>query len=223
MKPILPWSYSALTGYETCPHRYYRERIVEDISKFDTKESSEGVKKHLEIELYLKGEKPMMPGLVKNIVDSTLAPHADAVKFYEQKLAITKDRKPCDWEDPEAYHRGIIDVLCAYPTSTAFIFDWKSGKVNEYSDQLKANAITVFAHYEQVQTVCTEYIWFNQNKTTAGKVFRDLSNNVWDKFVARADRLEQALANENWPKRPSGLCKKYCPVTSCEFNGGYQG
>ena len=57
--------------------------------------------------------------------------------------------------------------------------------------------------------------------TTVGKNFRDFSDTVWEKFVARADRLESALANEVWPKKKSGLCKNYCPVHTCEHNGKF--
>lgn len=221
MRPILPWSYSALTGYENCPFRYYRERILEDAPKKEFEEASEGVRKHTAIELYLKGEAPLSDIPLRKTVDGTLSPHLNSTRLYEHKLAITKDRQPCEWDDPEAYHRGILDVLCIYPNEpTAFIFDWKSGKVNEYSDQLKANAITVMAHYPFVQTVSTEYVWFRFGKTTVGKVFRDMSDKIWEKFILRADRIEQSLIANDWPKRPSGLCKKYCPIVSCEFNGG---
>lgn len=221
MKPILPWSYSSLTSYENCPHRYYRERILEDIEKEDFKESSEGVKKHTEIELHLKGEQPLQDEKLLKVVNDTLADHGNATQFYEHKLAITKDRKPCDWEDPDAYHRGILDVLCLYDHPTAYIFDWKSGKVNHYSQQLKANAILVMAHHPHVQSVNTEYVWFKFNQTTAGKVFRDNCDKLWGKFIERVDDLEQAFVVGNWPKRQSGLCKNYCPVHDCNFNGKF--
>ena len=139
-------------------------------------------------------------------------------------MAITKDRQPCDWDDSDAYYRGILDVLYVHPeNSLAGIFDWKNGKVNEYSEQLKANSIAVFAHYPHVQTVHTEYVWMKFGKTTPAKNFRDFSDKVWDKFINRVDRLEDALQTDKWPKKTSGLCKKYCPVKSCEHNGEFDG
>lgn len=223
MKPILPWSYSALTSFENCPYRYYRERIAEDIEKTEFKESSEGVKKHTAIELHLKGEQPLEDQQLLKVVNDTLGPHKGAKQFYEHKLAVTKDRQPCDYDDPKAYHRGILDVLCVYDHPTAFIFDWKSGKVNEYSQQLQANAITVLANYPHVQSVNTEYIWFKFGQTTPGKVFRDTSDKIWVRFIERVNRLEKAFADNRWPKMKSGLCKKHCPVFDCEHNGANNG
>ena len=224
MSKVLPWSYSSLTAYENCPHRYQQERILKVIPKVIYSEADEGVKKHAAIEHYLKGEQPLEDTALKKLVDNTLQHLAPSHFRYEHKLAITKDRQPCDWNDSHAYYRGILDVMYVDPKSNnGAIYDWKNGKVNEYSEQLKANALLVMAHYPHVTTVHTEYVWMRFNKTTQAKIFRDFSEPVWDKFKKRVDKLENALVSDNWPKRPSGLCKKYCPVTSCEHNGSYNG
>lgn len=224
MSKVVPWSYSSLTAYETCPHRYHQERILKVIPKKVFKEADEGVKKHAAIELYLKGEQHLSDIPLRKIVDKTLATLDHSHLKYEHKLAITKDRQPCEWDAPNAYYRGILDVMYVDPeNSLAGIYDWKNGKVNEYSEQLKANSMLVFAHYPHVQTVHTEYVWMKFGKTTAAKNFRDFSNKVWDKFIVRVDRLEKALETGDWPKRQSGLCAKYCPVTTCQFNGEFNG
>lgn len=222
MSRVLPWSYSSLTGYETCPYRYEQERILKVIPKKVYKEADEGVKKHEAIELYLKGTQALNDKRLQKLVDETLA-HLNPIHFkYEHKLAVKKDRSPCEWDDPECYHRGILDVMYVDPNAkTAAIFDWKNGKVNEYSEQLKANSICVMAHYPHVDSVHTEYVWMKFDKRTQAKNYRDFSEPVWQKFVRRVDRLENALMTGDWPKRPSGLCKKYCPVVKCEHNGEY--
>lgn len=224
MSKVLPWSYSSLTSYENCPFRYQQERILNVIPKVVYKEADEGVKRHAAIELYLKGEASLDDTSLRKLVDNTLQHLAPSNFKYEHKLAITKDRQPCEWGSPDAYYRGILDVMYVDPNSTSgAIYDWKNGKVNEYSEQLKANALLVMSHYPHVQTIHTEYVWMRFGKTTQAKVFRDFSDGIWQKFIKRVDRLEQALQNDTWPKRPSGLCKKYCPVTSCEHNGSFNG
>lgn len=223
MSKVLPWSYSSLTAYENCPFRYCQEKILKVIPRKVYAEANEGVQKHEAIELYLKGEKPMSDIVLRKLVDSTLRDLEHAHFKYEHKLAITKDRQPCEWDDPNCYHRGILDVMYVHPEqSSAYIFDWKNGKVNEYSEQLKANSICVMAHYPHVTTINTQYVWMKFGKVTAAKVFKDFSDSTWAKFVKRVDKLEDALVTDTWPKRPSGLCKKYCPVVSCEHNGSYE-
>lgn len=224
MSRVLPWSYSSLTAYETCPYRYQQERILKVTPKVVYKEADEGVKKHAAIEHYLKGEKPLEDQDLKQLVDTTLAKLTTTNFKYEHKLAVTKDRQPCDWNDSDAYYRGILDVMYVDPASpNGAIYDWKNGKVNEYSEQLKANSILVMAHYPHVNTVHTEYVWMRFNKTTPAKIFRDFSDAIWMKFVKRVDKLEEALQTDCWPKRTSGLCKKYCPVNNCEHNGAFNG
>ena len=224
MAKVLPWSYSSLTAFETCPFRYQQERILKVIPKVVYKEADEGVKRHAAIEHYLKGEAPLEDTKLRELVDSTLQHLNPACFKYEHKLAITKDRQPCEWDDSDAYYRGILDVMYVDPAwKNGAIYDWKNGKVNEYSEQLKANAMLVMAHYSHVETVHTEYVWMRFNKTTQAKVFRDFSEPIWVKFVKRVDKLEEALDKDKWPKKTSGLCKKYCPVKSCEFNGEFNG
>lgn len=222
MSKVIPWSYSSLTGYETCPHKYHAVRIAKTVPGKTFSEADEGVKRHKDIEHYLKGEFPLKDAALKKLVDNTLAPYNPKFYKYEHKLAITKDRAPCDWNDPNCYHRGVIDVMYVDPNSNgAAIFDWKNGKVNLYSQQLVANSICLFAHYPHVDRVNTEYVWMKFGKTTPAKVYRDNIERTWIRFVKRADELEAALAENNWPKRPSGLCKNYCEVTTCEHNGSF--
>jgi hypothetical protein len=185
-------------------------------------DADEGIRKHKEIEEYLKGETHLSNISLRKLVDRTLVGLNPDFFKYEHKLAVTKDLKPCEWDDPNCYHRGILDVMYVDPMDTlARIFDWKNGKVNEYSEQLKANSICVMAHYPHVQTVHTEYVWMKFGKTTPAKNFRDFTEKTWNKFKIRVDRMEEAVANNHWPKKPSGLCKKHCPVVTCEHNGGF--
>lgn len=220
---VIPWSHSSLGAFETCGFRYLQERVLRVIPKKTFAEAQEGIDKHKAIEDYLKSVADLQDTKLKSLVDSTLG-HLDYrhLKF-EHKLAVTKDRAPCSYdraESPEVYHRGIIDVMYADPEDpVAHLFDWKNGKVNEHSDQLKANAICVMAHHPHVQRVDTNYVWMKHNHVTKGRVYRDFSAEIWTRFCARVDRMEQKAKEGVWTKNPSGLCKKHCPVTSCEFNG----
>lgn len=218
---VIPWSYSSLTSYENCPHQYYEVRVAKTTPRRSFAEAERGTDIHKMIEDHCNGVKPLAEGSLRKLVEKTLDGLDPQFFRFEHKLAVTKDLQPCDFFDTEAcYHRGVLDVLWVHPeNTTAAIFDWKTGKVNEFSEQLKANAVTVFAKYPHVQTIRTEYVWLKHSKTTPSKVFRDFVPKNWARFQLRVERMEQSLATGQWPKRPSGLCKKHCPVITCEHNG----
>lgn len=223
MSYVVPWSYSSLTGFETCPFKFYEVRIAKTTKAKPFKEAAEGTKKHSDIELYLKGEKGLEDTSLQSLVDRTLAGLDYAHLKFEHKLAITKDLKPTDFFAKDCYHRGVLDVQYVHPEeSVAKLFDWKNGKINAYSKQLVANAITVFVHNPHVERVDYSYVWMKHDEVTDGRVYRQHFMKDWNKFVERVEKMEQALINNYWPKCPSGLCKKHCEVTTCEHNGSYQ-
>lgn len=220
MSKVIPWSYSSLTNYENCPHKYYEVRIAKTTPPKTFSEADEGVQKHKIIERYLKGESTIVDKPLKRLVDNTLEALNPTYFKYEHKLAVTKDRQPCEWDDPNCYHRGVLDVMYVDPMDpVGRIFDWKNGKINAYSEQLKANSICVFAHYPHLKEVKTQYVWMKFGRTTPGSNHVEFMDRAWSRFVSRAASMEAALENNDWPKRPSGLCKKHCEVFTCEFNG----
>ena len=78
------------------------------------------------------------------------------------------------------------------------------------------------AMHPEIKTVHTNYVWLKEGYGTKDKVHRDFLGADWAKFEARAAKMEKALANNNWPKNKTGLCKKYCDVITCEHNGQFQ-
>ena len=42
----------------------------------------------------------------------------------------------------------------------------------------------------------------------------------WQDYRERTALMEQAQATGVWNAKQNGLCKNYCPVTDCPFNGG---
>ena len=56
------------------------------------------------------------------------------------------------------------------------------------------------------------YIWLKDKSVTQKTVSSKEARMEWAKLSKRVDRL--VIANETgvWPARPSGLCKRWCPV-----------
>jgi hypothetical protein len=87
------------------------------------------------------------------------------------------------------------------------------------SEQLDLYAAYTFAYQPQVEVVTTAFIWLKEKRIDKAERRREDLPDIWQKLMPRVRKLESAYERESWPERPSGLCKAYCPVTTCKFNG----
>jgi hypothetical protein len=51
------------------------------------------------------------------------------------------------------------------------------------------------------------------------RITRAQIEQAWWRWRERVAKLEAAHTTGVWNPKQSGLCKKYCPVTTCEFQG----
>jgi ATP-dependent exoDNAse (exonuclease V) beta subunit len=150
-------------------------------------------------------------------------PFADKVaslpgeKFVERQFALTKNLTPTTFGAQDAWVRGIIDIGVVHGNK-ALVADWKTGKIRPDSDQLKLFAAFIFEHYKEVERVSTVYVWLAHNKVTKEKYTRADLPGIWQHFMGKANRLEQAYAKDKWIPKPSGLCG-WCGAgqKNCEF------
>ena len=42
---------------------------------------------------------------------------------------------------------------------------------------------------------------------------------LWDKWISNYKKMEIAYTKDVWNARPSGLCRRHCPVVECIHNG----
>ena len=217
---VLPWSYSSLTAFETCPRRYYLTRVAKKVKEPPTEATIWGNKVHNALEDRVKLKKPLPEGMDQW---ERLASKFDRPKgrvFTETRYTFTRNLKPCDWGDKQAWMRGIID-LGVDGGEKAVLFDWKTGKVRAESDQLKLFAAFHLLDKPYAQTVRTGFIWLNHNKMTRKTFTREDLPGILEEFMTRSQRLESAVEKDRWIPRPSGLCRAWCPVGMelCEFCG----
>lgn len=219
-KGIIPWSYSSLTAFETCPRRFKLTRITKDIVEPQTEATIHGNEVHKALENHLKGT-TYLPDKYKEYL-----PLADRVKatpgkrLVEFKFALTQAFKPTEFFAKDAWCRGVIDVG-VLNAKTAVILDWKTGKPRDDHDQLKLFAATTFACNPYLDKVSTGYVWLAYNKLDSKAFNKEDVAGIWQEFLPRVTRLTKAAEKDNFPPKPSGLCTKWCPVTNdmCEFSG----
>lgn len=223
MAKQVAWSYSVLTAFETCPWRYYLVKIAKKIQEPQTPATLWGNQVHKALELRITKGTPLPSEMA--MYESTALMVMSKAKGgkleAEQKMALTANFQPCSWFDKAVWVRGITDFTIT-KKNKAFIGDWKTGKKDEGSAQLKLTAAMTFAQKPYINTIINTFIWLKGAETPTVEVFnRGQTSEIWQGFAPRIQRLEVAHEENKFPKRPSGLCAKWCPVgkQNCEHCG----
>lgn len=165
-----PWSYSRLGTYETCPKQYWYS-YVENMPGFrpPSPAADRGSNIHAKAEAYLIGQVAIYPPELQKV-----ATHAMKLKvkkaLAEQELAVTDKWEPCEYKAPEAYVRGIIDILYE-DVEGVHIQDWKTGQVyNSHPAQMEFYTALVAAHYPTATNYLTTLVYIDQGLVTKPKV-----------------------------------------------------
>lgn len=216
------WSYSQLKNYETCPKRYFHYNVLKDIVEPKTAQLEEGDNLHKAFELRLKGKPlPMGYGQYESLLARILA--ADGTTYAEQKLGVTSTFGPTAFfgkGSASPWLRTIIDCTkVASDGRSATAFDWKTGKPATDMTQCQLVAATVFIHQPQVERVKTALVFINHDKVEPEYFRRENLTEIWSEILPRVKAVEKARATQEYPPKPSGLCKKYCAVVSCPYHG----
>lgn len=218
------WSYSRLKNYETCPKRHYNIDIAKKFREEESDELAYGNLLHKVLADAISGKAPLpeahkkMQRWVDMITQPGKPQPAGAQILVEQQLAITQDFSKTSWFGEDAWFRGIADVAkIVGPVAVAI--DWKTGKIIEDGIQLALIAQCIFAHHPQVQKVRTEFVWLKYDAQTRADFTRHDMVSVWAGLLPRVKTLESAYKAQEFPAKPSFLCKRWCPVSSCPHHG----
>lgn len=212
------WSYSALTLFETCPKKYWHEKVKRDVKDQPNQVTNYGLEghKHFENKL-LKGTKlPMDLQHHEAVLDRIRAAPGEGLP--EQKLAITRDFAPTGFFDDDVWLRSIIDYA-KVNGKACLIIDHKFGRMRPGFDQVKLCAAVFSCFKPEIETYSAAYYWAKEKKLTRTKVLKDDVPGIWAEFIERSDRIDEAVAHDEFPAKPNGLCKRYCAVKSCPYNG----
>jgi hypothetical protein len=212
----LAHSYSALKQYENCPKQYYMQRITKEVKPSFGEASVYGNRIHEQLELRLKGEAelPEESAKYEALVQAFASLPGELVA--EQEFTLTKELTSTGWWDTDAWLRLKLDILIING-STAVVGDWKTGKHRPDFFQMELFAIVVMKLYPEVETVKATLIWLKDMKIDTEVYTRTDAPAIWQKFMAKVQRVENSLAKDQWPAKPSGLCP-WCPAKHlCEF------
>lgn len=213
------WSHSALTAFETCPRKYFHLKVAKDFQDVQGEAALWGQQVHKHLEERAKGLKPLPDHLkqYESVVEKILS--KDGKRLIEHQIALTKNLTPTTWFGKDVWCRSIVDIGIVNERA-AVILDWKTGARKPDNDQMKIFAGVAFKQFPWVEKITTAFVWLKENKTDKEVFVREEHEaEIWKGVMPRVIRLEQAYEKNSWPAKPSGLCKKHCPVRSCEFCG----
>lgn len=213
----MPWSYTSLTGFETCPRRYYHTRVAKDVVEPESEAMLWGNTVHKALENRVKGEAlPKHLSHYEKYAQRILA--LPGTVHTEQQIALTRDLTPTTWFAKDVWVRGVFDVVVDQG-KRAVILDYKTGKRKPESTQLELFAALASCVYQSAQKINTMFIWLKDKKIDGANYALEDIPGIWARFTRRVERLEEAHATNVFPPKVSGLCRSWCPCKQCEFCG----
>lgn len=213
MTKSVAWSYSSLSAFETCPKRYYLTKVSKQVKEPQTEATMWGNQVHKALEYRLVKREPLPASMAMfEPIAAKVAKRAEGAKLEaEQKMALTKSFAPTSWFSKDVWVRGITDFTIT-KGDKVFIGDWKTGKPTPESAQLKLTAAMTMHQKPYVNTVINAFVWLKTGEITHEVFTREDIPAIWQEFSPRVQRLDDAMESDKWPARPSGLCRKWCPV-----------
>lgn len=225
---MISWSFSVLEGFETCPWRYYLTKVSKEVVDPPGEAMQKGRIVHKCMEDRIKKRSRLPEFLAKH---EPLVVRMEAIggkMDAEIQMALDQNYRQVPWFGKGAntpWVRAITDVT-VFKGTRAFVGDWKTGKRKaDATDQLKLCSAVLFAIHPWLEEIRNSFIWLDhpepKERLTTETFVRADAPDIWRMFLPRVARLEAAHANNQWPKRPSGLCRAHCPVprAKCEHSG----
>jgi len=223
----LPWSHSSLSGFETCPRQYEELKVLRNFQDEKNPASIWGDDVHTAFEAYLK-KGAANPGIAELELPHNMTqykPYLDeylarpGVLLAEQEYGLDINLRPCAFLGPDVWMRGIIDVL-TLDDGTGWVDDHKTGK-NRKKDmqQLIIFALLAFYHHPELNVVHCAFHWLQLGAVDRETFYRHQIPALWDTLIPKLQKYKRAFDLGVFQAKPSGLCKKHCAVTTCEYVG----
>jgi hypothetical protein len=219
--PRFTWSYSAINDYANCPLQYAHKRYYKDTPQEEAEHLIWGTRVHKVLEETLLGvaqadeENAKIAALYAPYTGAILA--KDGEVLTEMQMAITEQMQPTEWFAPDAWGRGIIDAV-VIKDGTAYIFDWKTGKVKNDDFQLRLFCAFLSIFRPDVERFIAKFIWLKFSKVTgfSQPITRDAMPKIWSDTLMMVRRMKKSWEEEEFIAKPSGLCP-WCSYKSCLF------
>lgn len=219
----MKWSFSAIKQLTTCAKQYHEVRVLNNFVIPDTEHTLYGKAVHTSLEEYVRNGKPLPKNYQRfqKAVDALM--QIPGERHVELKMGLKEDRvTACDFDDPEYWVHGIADLVIIN-SNEAFSVDYKTGSPR-YVDtkQLKLMALMIFAKFPAIERVRSGLLFLLHDMFVPDDYDRSQIDKLWKSFREPLELHNIYTTSGNWPANPSGLCKKFCPVSTCTYHGSYK-
>lgn len=215
----LSHSFSSLKQFETCPKRYYYQRISKEVQDTQGEASIHGERVHKHIEERLGAQKAQLPPEMSRYekLCADVERAAEGCEMWlEKELVLTAEFTPTTWFANDAYIRTKADMI-ATKEERALVVDWKTGSRRPDFLQLELTAAQVFIHFPKITYVTGAFVWLREDKLDKEVYTREQCETLLTNIKHKIAQIDHALDVGVWPAKPSGLCR-YCPANKiCEF------
>ena len=220
------WSYSALKSYEMCPRKYHEMSVAKNYQDKPSDIMTWGNDVHKAFENNVANGEPFPIGMRQFEPIAAVLRASVGVRLVEQKLALNQNFNPVTWFAKTTWVRTIVD-LAVINGEKAVVVDYKTGKRKEDFDQLALMAAVMFNQAEELQTISAMFVWlsdYDDEKPleclSIVTYNREELPSLWERFQKREEEYQNAHRNSDFPAKPGGLCRRYCPVSTCPYHGG---
>lgn len=230
IKPVnfpIALSHSRLSDYLQCPRKFYVKYIAKEWPKeSDSPHLIRGSNVHKALENYIIRKTTGTEGIAESTLKEVeiTKPFVDKIidqfeKVYpETQLAVDKNFKKVEWFSKDAYYRAIIDMLALNP-DYAFIGDFKTGKMNEYSGfggQLHLSACMIMSVFPTITKVTVAYIYVDHKEIFSLDFTRDDLPKLLEHYHGQYDVVN---ADASFIPKINEFCK-WCECTKahCQFS-----
>jgi CRISPR/Cas system-associated exonuclease Cas4 (RecB family) len=219
-----PYSFSKVSLYNNC-NRKFKYKYIDRIKvKTDTYHLEKGNYVHEVLEhLRTGGEVDVskynltaeqiaeIDVLIDTFVQSEfsktfLYPKTDHV-FTEIKFGIDTKLEVSDYDyrDKNLLYLGAVDQVNFYSDSL-HVIDWKTGKVRNYTEQLRHYAMWALTQFPNVEKVITSYVFIEHNQSIDVIVTREELKKIHLELLSNIQTIE---TDEQFFRKETPLCD-YC-------------
>ena len=217
-----PWSFSRIKAFMTCPKQFYHVNVLKQFPFQETEAMRYGTEFHKAAEDFIRDGATVPAKFDFALPALEALATKPGEKLCEQKIGLTADLEACDFFAKDVWFRGIVDLLII-DGENAWIIDYKTGKSARYAEkgQLELMALSVFRHFPQVNHLRAGLLFVIANDFVKASYQRKGQRDLWKKWLSNYASMEKAFDSGVWNPKPSGLCKRHCPVTECHHNGAH--
>ena len=219
---------TSLNTMITCPRQFEAKYITREVKFQQTEATIFGTLVHESIEAHLRHGTPLVPEaefcapFVEWVKRLAAAPGAELLIEHKMGNAAPWDpnnpHAPRSWKD--AGYGGIADVVVIdHAAKRVFIIDWKTGKKAK-DDPTQAHILAMCAASQPgwYRDVTTHWVFVKPQQVVSHRFNMQTLHPVHATEVALWNWRDAVVKNEFQPT-PNGLCKQWCDVVSCPFNG----